>query len=126
MTDEFAEPSAGDFFRPRDHQGELLFFKPHSIEKDVQTENGPSDATKSDVVILDGPEAGTEYANTLVFGALQHSLSKQVGTGKWVLGRLGQGQKKPGKNPPWTLAAPTDADKDVARRYLAANTAAPF
>lgn len=123
MADEFEGPSSGDFFKPKEHNGELLLVQPASVEKDVKTEFGVDDATRATIVVLDGPNAGTEFPDGLIFGALRKSVGH---IGKWHLGRLGQGQAKPGKSAPWVLQEPTDADKDVARRYLAQSQAAPF
>ena len=38
--------------------------------------------------------------------------------GLMVVGRLGQGNKKPGQNPPWTLTAATEADKALAQQFV--------
>ena len=39
--------------------------------------------------------------------------------GQKVLGRLGQGQAKPGQDAPWVLAEATESDVDVALAFLA-------
>jgi hypothetical protein len=50
---------------------------------------------------------------------------RQRGEPGMVLGRLTTGEaKEAGHNPPWLLAPPTDADKQIARAYLA--TVDPF
>src|SRR5206468_9674695 len=49
---------------------------------------------------------------------LQAQLSRNVGTGKFVLGRLGQGTAKPGQNAPWKLTDATGTDQQVAQKYL--------
>ena len=47
-------------------------------------------------------------------------------------GRLGKGTAQPGKTAPWTLAAPTESDREVGKKYLVyaeaqkAETEAPF
>ena len=104
--------------------GCLLVLDVHGVERDVQTTYGASDAVKVTVHVLDGPEAGTSVPNTLVFPkVLRSQLEQQVG--ERVLGRLGQGNKKPGQNPPWILEDPTEADRQTAQRWLASQMSAP-
>lgn len=108
-------------------QGRLLLVEPLSMETGVNTTFGVKDAVKAHVVELDGPDTGTKHDEVLIFPkVLMGQVKGKAGTGKFVLGRLGLGQAKPGQKPPHLLGDPTDADKDVAKRYLAANTAPPF
>lgn len=52
--------------------------------------------------------------------ALANKLSENGGN-TMVLGRLTVGQATGGNNPPYLLNPPTDADKALARKYLAAH-----
>jgi hypothetical protein len=125
MTDPFASPARGSF-TPKDLNGRLLLITPHMVEKDITTDYGVSDAIRADVVVLDGDDAPDEKENVLIFQkALQGNLRGQLGKGK-VLGRLGQGEAKKGQSAPWILADPTEADKVMARAYIASHQSDPF
>lgn len=118
--DPFDNPG-GDLFNWESHEGRLLLITPHSIERDVQTVHGATDATRADIVVL--PEPGrpdtTTVRDTLIFPrAIRGQIRGHVGTGRMTLGRLGKGTAQRGQSPPWQLADPTDADKHAARAYL--------
>ncbi len=118
MTD-FATPSTASGIDLKAANGSLLLVTVNGIEDNIPTTFGPSSAVRADVVILDGETKGETFADTLIFPkVLQSQLKGHVGKSK-VLGRLGQGQAKPGQSAPWILSEATDADKDVARKYLA-------
>lgn len=125
MTDPFddpAEPSGGIDWKTLANR--LVLFHIISNEAGIKTVHGVKDAVRADVVVLDGPEAGKKYDNTLVFpGVLIGQLKAKVG--KQVLGRLGYGEAKPGQNPPWKLSPATDQDKATGQRYLASPLANP-
>lgn len=119
MTDTFNEPGTGggDQFDLKALNGSLLLFTVKEETQEIDTKFGPQTAIRADVAVLDGPNKGDVVADTLVFPrVLKGQLRGSVG-GK-VLGRLGQGENKKG-NPPWQLSAPTDADKETGRKYLA-------
>lgn len=127
-TSPFSRPSgAGD--SPRivwtDLEGSLLIVEPESVEHDVQTGMGQKDAVRAAVHVLDGPHAGEEYPDTLIFPrALQGQLSRQLGAK--VLGRLGKGVAKPGQSAPWVLDYASEEDEEVAAAWLAARSKSPF
>ena len=129
MSSLFATPDApgsGDRFVPVDEEGRLLLIDVLSLEREVLTPgigSGSTDAIRANVHILDGPNPRT-LDDTLLFGTVIRSqLSKQIGAR--VLGRLAKGEKKPGKNPPWILAAATLEDTAVAEGWVRANEPAP-
>jgi len=125
--DMFDGPSSASGIKWTDLQGRLLLIKPHSYEEGIQTAFGEANAVKADVIELDGPDAGTEHSDTLIFPkVLAGQVKANAGTGRYNLGRLGKGAAKPGQSAPHQLGDPTDADKEVARRYLASKTQAPF
>lgn len=121
MTDTFSDPGTGgggDKLPLKDLLGSLLLVTVHEHIEPIPTEFGPSRAIRADVAVLDGGLKGSVYADTLIFPKkLQSQLSGSVG-GK-VIGRLAQGEKQPGKNPPWQLEAATAADKVIGQKYLA-------
>lgn len=97
--------------------GCLLIVQPTEIVNQIATSFGPSDAVRANVIIVDGPEAGTHYDDTLIFPkVLKSQLTSKVG--QTVLGRLGQGQAKPGQNAPWTLNPAGPADEAAAVKVL--------
>ena len=128
MTSPFATPgSPSGGLDLETLNGNLLLVMPQAVETGISTSFGLKDAVRADVVVLDGPEAGEEYNDTLIFPkVLQSQVRGNIGTGRRNLGRLGQGQAKKGQSPPWMLEDPSDADKASARAYLASSAAAPF
>lgn len=123
MSDDlFDGPGSADTFKPVDHNGRLLLIKPKRHLTAVPTKDyGEKEAIEADIHILDGPEAGTVLRDGRVFGLVMlGQLKGNVGTGRFNLGRLRQGEATKG-NPPWKLFDPTDADRDLARRYIASD-----
>ena len=121
----FADPSTATGITWEDFKGSLLLIKPHEQVIGVKTSYGEANAVRADVIVLDGDKEGEEYLDTLIFPkVLQSQVKPRIG--QMVLGRLGQGHKKPGQSPPWTLAPATDADKRVGTAYLEKNEDTPF
>ncbi len=106
-------------------EGALIMVEPFSLETGINTSFGAKDAVKASVHVIDGPLAGTDYPNALIFGrALYSQLASQVGAK--VLGRVGKGFQKPGQAAPYVLVDPTEDDEDAALVWLAARNAAPL
>ncbi len=121
----FNDPSTATGIDWKDLHGSLLLFKVHGQEVGIKTVHGDSNAVRADVIVLDGDKEGEAYTDTLVFPkVLQSQLKPSIGS--MVLGRLGQGHKKPGQSAPWTLATATEAEKTVGRDYLAKSVETPF
>lgn len=122
-----APPSGGITWA--DHQGNLFILAPTSAEK-IQTSFGESDAVRADVWILTGPDTAEEFLDTLVFPkVLAGQLRKNIG--QKVVGRLGQGNAKPGQSAPWLLEPATPDDLAKAQAFIAkqsgpVSAAAPF
>lgn len=132
-NDTFASPAAaGGGFAMRDHLGSLLLIEVFAAEDGIVTVNGPASAIRGTVAVLDGEHKGEVHEDTLIWGkVLQGQLRTRVG--QKVLGRVAQGNQKPGQSPPWVLLEATDADRAVGSAYLAgqistptASSAAPF
>lgn len=125
MTDPFAAPAAaGGAVDLKTLHGSLLLITVSAVESGIQTVHGPSDAIRADIAVLDGTEKGEEYSDALLFPkVLQSQLKSRVG--QKVLGRLGQGQAKPGQSAPWVLQEATPEDKQVGIAYLSNGFAAP-
>lgn len=121
MNDPFSSPATGGRFSAENNKDKLLLITPRSYEQGVQTTFGAKDAVKADIVVIDetDPTRSEEIDDALLFGGVLIGQTKSFIDKGLVLGRLGQGTAKPGQKPPWVLADPTDAEKDVARKYLA-------
>ncbi|PJE23619.1 MAG: hypothetical protein CK431_10205 [Mycobacterium sp.] len=132
MSDDlFDGPGSADVFKPTEHNGRLLLIKPKQFLTKVPTKDyGEKDAIEADIHILDGPAAGTVLRDGRIFSLVLIGQTKgNVGSGRFNLGRLGQGPATKG-NPPWKLFDPTGEDAELARRYLTSdkykeNTSAP-
>jgi hypothetical protein len=127
MTDPFDGPGSTTGVDYNEINGRLLLITPNELVKDLETSVGTDTAVRGDVVVLDGPGAPVEIRDTLIFPkVLQGQVRANAGTGRMNLGRLCKGESKNGKSAPWMLSEPTDADKAIARRHLAAGTKPPF
>lgn len=127
MTDLFDAPGSASGVKWEDLNGRLLLVQPLAEERDIPTAFGAASAVRANVTVLDGPTAGEEYADTLIFPkVLQSQVKGNCGSGRFNLGRLGKGNAKPGQSAPWMLGDPTDADKETARAHLAAKATPPF
>jgi len=105
----FSAPSSAssDSVKVADLNGHLLIVSPIEYKANIQTVNGPADAIEVNLVDLDTNE---EHNSVLWFNvALKNALKPLIG--QKVLGRIGQGIAKPGKNAPWIL---NDATNDAA------------
>lgn len=119
MTAQFENPGTTTALDLEAINGRLLLIKPHRVEVGVKTTLGEKDATVVDVHVIDGPDPGEVFQEVFIWPrVLQGQLRSLVGTGKFVLGRLGKGVAKPGQNPPWKLSDPLDADNTLATQYL--------
>jgi len=128
MTNPFNSPASGEKVIIEENLGELFMITPKSIEGDIKTIHGETDALVADVVIFrDGvePEAyiGTRVFQKVLIGSLKGSIGKPMP----VLGVLAKGEKKPGKSAPWVLTAPNQAQIDQALAYYNTNVVSnPF
>lgn len=116
----FGDPSGlGDQFKTADYVGELAAFVEGRRET-ANTKFGETEVTKCRyVVLLTGGEAGTVFDDPIIFGNISKDvLSHET---KIVLGRIAQGEAKPGKNPPFILNPASDDDKKLAGEWFDAN-----
>lgn len=147
--------SAGAFEPINPLFGRLLLITPiehvFGIKTQFATEEKPtSDAIDAEVVILDGSEAGREIEsmrffqgpliatlkNAAKFNSANPGGDPQTGRPKMILGRMDRGEDKTKKltealyftaadKRAWILTAPSEADKQTARDYLAKAPAEP-
>lgn len=106
-----------------DLNGHLLIVTPIEYKTGINTVNGVAEAIEVHVVDLDTNE---EHHSLLWFNvALRNALKPLIGNK--VLGRIGQGAAKPGKNAPWILLDATSDATAVAKAnaYIAGGIKAP-
>ncbi len=124
MSDPFAAPATATGIKWADVNGSLVLVEVLSIETGIQTTFGEADAVRANIAVLDGDLKGEDYPDCLVFPkALQGQLRSRVG--EKVLGRVTQGQAKPGQSAPWLLAVATEEDRKVGMAYLAGQVSTP-
>jgi len=107
-------------FDMKAHLGDLLVVQVQDVQRGVETEYGPTNVIVADVFVID--PAGTisdTYPETWLFGRVLFDQLREK-RGRTVLGILEQGEKRPGKNPPWRLGDATEAQEAVALRAMAA------
>jgi hypothetical protein len=127
MADQFENPGTTTAINLEELNGRLLLIKPSRVEVSVATVLGNKDATVADVHVLDGADPGQLLGEAFIWPrVLQAQLRSTVSTGRYCLGRLGQGNAKPGQSPPWKLTDPTEDDREVARKYLTELAAPPI
>ena len=118
MSNPFTKPASATGIQWEDYLGKLLLIEPTAFESAIKTSLGERDAVRADVTVIDadgdGPE---EIKDTLIFPRVLISQTRSLIDEK-VLGRLSQGEAKPGQNPPWKLLEATDADVELGVRYL--------
>lgn len=113
----FDKPASAIGIQWADHNGRLMLIEPHAVETGVKTSLGEKDAVRADVTIIDADGGPQEFHDALIFPRVLMSQTRSM-IGKKVLGRLGQGQAKPGQNAPWRLDDPTDADIAAGTAYV--------
>lgn len=120
---QFESPASGTGIDWATLKGALLIIEVRELVKDINTVHGITDAVRADISVVDGALKGETYIDTLIFPrALKAQTAPMVG--KKVLGRLGQGEPKPGMNPPWRLADATPEDVVAATTFLTSQPAA--
>lgn len=116
--DEYEGPNLDDRFQLRDHVDRLVAIKVEKYEPAVTTKRGDKPAVGATVTVIDGPDAGRTFTDSLLFGAvIVPQLKEKVG--RHVLGRIYEGEAKNGDNPPYKLREATDQETEYAVRFLA-------
>lgn len=118
-----SKPAVGSGIRLADHVGDLIVFIGCTLEAEVQTTFGNSNAARVAISVpLDGDKAGEVYYDSLLFGkAIVPALTQA--DSDIVVGRLGQAQAKPGQNPAYILEEPTDDEVAAVVTWLEENVA---
>lgn len=122
MSDNpFSAPAAAQGIKYEDHKGRLFLVEPKKVEEGIATNFGEKEAVRADVTVIDAEGAPAVYIDTLIFPQVLISQTRSL-IGQMVLGRLGQGQAKPGQKPPWMLEEASDADTKIGLKYLESRT----
>lgn len=121
----FASPAAaGGGIQWVDVKGSLVLIEVLSVETGINTSFGATDAVRANVSVVDGDKKGERFDDTLIFPkVLQGQLKSRIG--QKVLGRVTQGQAKPGQSAPWMLADASEADIKLGTEFLSNSLAAP-
>lgn len=92
---KFGQPGQSSWFKPLDHFGELLLITPKSVQAVTKPPRNPQDTPKvidqltADVVVLDGPKAGTVLKGVWIEqDQLVKAGKRGLDSGEDVLGRL--------------------------------------
>lgn len=117
MSNPFSNPAQASGISWDDCLGRLLLIEPKDVEKDIQTAFGLKDAVRADITVIDAPDAPEEYLDALIFPGVLISQTRPL-IGEQVLGRLAQGEAKPGQKPPWKLLEATEDDIAIGLTYL--------
>jgi len=118
------DPDAPNFDMTQ-HLGSLLVIQVSDIQSGVVTEYGERDVIVADVHVIDRDATISEtFEQTWLFGTVLFSQLRGK-RGRTVLGVLEQGDKRPGKKPPWRLADPTDAQETAALKAMSSKPDAP-
>ena len=127
MTDPFAAPSSvpSDIFKLKDHIDKLVLFKATGKD-DAFTFNGkakkPVEVVFTDAVVINesAPAESSEFHKAAVspYG-VRRVLEPTIDKGL-ILGRIRKApDPSPNESGAYSLGDPTDAEKDLARAYLA-------
>lgn len=126
VNNPFAAPAAASGgLDLKTNIGRLLIIEPTSVEDGIQTSYGATSAVRANVTVVDTPNGAEVHEDTLIFPrVLQSQLKTRIG--QKVLGRLGQGQAKPGQSAPWIIQDPTEGDIQAGVTYLNQQAASGF
>lgn len=137
VQDPFEDAKPASLFPSMEQlAGRLVMVKPLDITKDIpstkykDSKGRPvlSDRIDADVTVVDGPVEGfdtTEFKSMWISGSYQVTqLTGPLTRGTQLLGRvnLKDPSRAKGQGNPWGFNSPTDADKQIARDYLAGRT----
>jgi hypothetical protein len=135
--DPFSTPPGVSEYKITELVGALMLVKPTEVIEQMDTDIGTAEnVVRADVTVLEdaalidpetqGPTgetlaAGSTVEDILIFQmALKRALLRVMdGPNPYLLGRLGMGNAKKGKNAPFIFERPDEDDAVLARQYLA-------
>jgi hypothetical protein len=117
---DWSDPTDPEFFEIAKHVGSLCLIAVNEHIPTMTTSIGTGSAVRAEVAVVDGPNAGNRYPDALFFGKkIVPQLKASVGS--TILGRIGQGEKQPGKNAPYIVEKARPGDADKANAYVKAH-----
>jgi hypothetical protein len=117
VTTPWGPPPAAAFeFGLADHVGVLAFFVVGGMHANMATSFGEKDGVRCSIVMLDGPEAGKEFEDIVIFNTRPVARLRNS-AGNIILARIGMGQGKGGNNAPIELLEATPQDQALAAQY---------
>lgn len=123
LGDPFAAPKGiGDGEKITDFVDRLLLVRPTEFISQMRTKQGPSDAVRADLAVLDDPvDPGKIIIGVLLFQQALRREAKAILDGDlpYLLGRLQVGETG-GGNTLYTFEEANDAEIGIARQFLAA------
>lgn len=135
--DPFSTPGGVSEYKITELLTGLLLVKPTEVIEEMDTDIGQAEnVIRADVAVLTDTElhddckptgevleAGTVVTDMLVFNmALKRALLRVLdGPNPYLLGRLGLGTAKKGKNAPYIFERPDEDDATLARQFIAVN-----
>lgn len=122
---KWGQPARSEFFKPRDHIGELVAFQVIRYLEGYRTnltKPGEEGAAEANVTMLTGPFAGEKWDGAIFNQTVLRAALKDA-VGGWVLARIGQGTAKPGQSAAFLLIEHTKDDEAIANRYFTTGTA---
>lgn len=135
--DPFSTPAGPSEYKVTDLLTGLLLVKPTEVIEEMDTAIGKAEnVIRADIAVLEDTElhddgeptgetlaAGSTVQDVLVFNmALKRALLRVLdGSNPYLLGRLGLGTAKKGKNAPYIFERPDEDDAVLARQFIAAN-----
>lgn len=136
QRDEFDSAGSGSRVTLRELIGKTVLFMPTeyvALEKDANgnvigggiltTDYGRKDAVLTDMVVLNAEGGPERIDDAMIFnGKPIAALKRRIG--KMYLGVVAEGTEKVKGNYPLLIAAPTEADEQMARDYLAGRAVA--
>lgn len=126
MTQEFgyvADPGGGNYFRASNFNGELLVMRKTGNDTTVTINGSPKPALPVQVAVLTGPEAGKVFPDdgTITQNGIMRQVKAADALGQVLLGRLHR--EGTGDQAPWKMLPPSEDDKALAGRWMAARRA---
>jgi len=117
VSNPFVTPSSGaSDFDLNQNLGRLIVIEPRNFEPQIRTSNGPKDAVRAAVSVIDINPPETHDDILLFPTVIVNQLKNELG--KMVLGRLIRGQAKPGQQAPWKLEPASEQDVQHATQWL--------
>ena len=102
----------GDWFKAGDFEGCLAIF--HDFRAARTQDQWGNDYATGVILVLDAPDGMVHFDGET--SAVRGNLMSRITGVKFAIGRIAQGEGKPGMQPPWILEDATAAEIEAARK----------